>query len=68
MTSCIQRRDSKQDVAVGGIYRLDDGESGHNVEGSIRLQGMLGKDCKSSSLYNNVAHAKLLFIQPQDER
>lgn len=46
MASCIQRRDE----AAGGIYRLDDGESGCDVEGSIRLQGMLGRDCKSSSL------------------
>lgn len=46
-------------------WRADDGESGCDAEGSIRLQGMLRRDCKSFLLHNNVAHAKLFFIQPQ---
>lgn len=48
-------------VAFIGL-RADDGESGRDVEGSIRLQGTLRRDCKSSLLHNNVAHAKLFFI------
>lgn len=42
--------------------RADDSESRRDVEGSIRLQGILSRNCKSSSLHNNVAYAKLFFI------
>jgi len=33
--------------------RADNGESGHEVEGSIRLKGMLWRDCKHSLLHNS---------------
>lgn len=46
-------------VAFIGLW-ADDGESGRDAEGSIRLQGMLRGDSKSALLHNDVATCKVV--------
>ncbi len=54
-------------VAFIGL-QANDGESGHDVEGSIRLQGMVRRDSKvlpSIIMLRTLSH---FFIQPQASR